>query len=229
MRGLVITLTAIACAMLLVTPQSGASELKLIANAGIKTEAISSGEIKNIFLLKRNSLDDGTHVEPVLRKGGQSHEKFVKEFLDMSEEGLTTYYRTLVFTGRGSMPREFSSDADVVGFVAKTKGSIGYVSEETNTDAVRVLVIADGGDSSQRRLITRVEPEYPETLKRLGIGGVVKLHISIAPKGNVEVVQLLGGNPILAEAAISAVKQWIYSTNHSRTSAEVVIPFEAGH
>jgi TonB family protein len=223
------TLIAVTGVMLLGHPQSGAFELKLIANTGIKTDTVSSDEIKGIFLLKKNSLRDGTHVEPVLRKAGQFHEAFAKQFLDMNEEGLATYYQTLVFTGKSSMPREFNSDSEVVTYVGRTKGAIGYIEGEVNDGNVKILLLADGEGSSRRRLITHVEPGYPETLKRLGIGGVVKLHISITPKGNVEDVQLLGGNPILAEAAILAVKQWIYSPNHSRTSAEVVIPFDSGH
>jgi TonB family protein len=71
-----------------------------------------------------------------------------------------------------------------------------------------------------------VEPDYPETLKRLGIGGMVRLRTTISAKGNVEDVDLLGGNPILGEAAISAVKQWVYAAGHSRSTIEVNIPFD---
>jgi hypothetical protein len=40
---------------------------------------------------------------------------------------------------------------------------------------------------------------------------------------------LLGGNPILGEAAASAVKGWIYTPNRSRTTIEVSIPFDPAH
>jgi TonB family protein len=94
---------------------------------------------------------------------------------------------------------------------------------------VKVLNIADAGYNAQRRLIRTVEPEYPETLKRLSIGGTVRLQVTISPKGNVENAELLGGNPILGDAAIAAVKQWIYSAGHTRTTLEVTIPFDAHH
>ena len=55
-------------------------------------------------------------------------------------------------------------------------------------------------------LITRVEPEYLETLKRLNIGGTARLRVSISAKGNVEGVEVLGGKPILGEPAAIAVK-----------------------
>jgi TonB family protein len=166
-------------------------------------------------------------VEPVLNKSGAAHDLFLKEFLDLNDEALQTYYRTLVFTGRGSMPKTFSSDDEIVAYVAKTRGAIGYVSAAFSVEGVKTLTIVDSGHHAGRRLITRVEPDYPETLKRLNIGGTVRLQLTIAAKGNVENVELLGGNPILAESAIFAARQWIYAAGHSRTLAEVSIEFDS--
>jgi TonB family protein len=56
----------------------------------------------------------------------------------------------------------------------------------------------------------------------------VRLKVTIAPNGTVQDVELLGGNPILGEAAMLAVKQWVYAPGRSRTVAEVSVPFEAG-
>jgi ABC-type phosphate transport system substrate-binding protein len=58
-----------------------------------------------------------------------------------SDAALETYYRSLVFTGKGSMPKSFASEADVVAYVAKTKGAIGYVSAAANTADAKVLEV----------------------------------------------------------------------------------------
>jgi len=204
-----------------------AGDVKIIANSSVQADAISANDLKRIYLRETSSLKDGTHVEPVLEKSGSAHEAFLKEFLDMSDEALQTYYRTLVFTGRGSMPKAFGSDAEVVAYVARTKGAIGYVSTATGAEGVKLVPVLSDRHEARRAVITRVAPEYPETLKRLHIGGTVRLAITISPKGNVEQVVLLGGNPILAEAAITAVKQWVYASGHSRTTTEVSVPFDA--
>lgn len=65
--------------------------------------------------------------------------------------------------------------------------------------------------SSDRRIITRVEPEYPDALKRLYIGGVVRLEVEVAPNGVVKSTKLLGGSPILGQSSMKAVKQWKYA------------------
>jgi TonB family protein len=131
----------------------------------------------------------------------------------------------LVFTGTGSIPKFLDSDAEIIRYEARTKGAIGYVSNDSSTPGVKVLAMAQPGANLERQLVTRVEPEYLETLQRLLIGGTVRLVVTISPKGNVEAVQLLGGNPVLAEPAIKAMKQWVYTAGPSRTMQEVSILF----
>ena len=65
-------------------------------------------------------------------------------------------------------------------------------------------------DNSDRRIVNRIEPEYPETLKRLYIGGIVRIQVTVNASGRVESTELLGGSPILGQSAMKAVKQWKY-------------------
>lgn len=203
-----------------------AADVKVIANASVKADAISADELRGVFLSERKALRDGSPVVPVLNADGYTHEAFLKLYLHRDPDELRTYYQGLVFTGKGLMPREFSSDAEVAGFVAHTRGAMGYVHGSFNADGVKVLIVLASGRNAERKLLTRVEPEYPETLKQLHIGGKVRLALTISPKGAVERVVLLGGNPILAEAAVKAAKQWVYAPAPSQATVEVSIPFE---
>jgi ABC-type phosphate transport system substrate-binding protein len=114
---------------------------KVIANPSVKADSVSADELKSVFLEETSSLKDGSHVEPVLAKGGAAHEAFLQEYLGKSDSALQTYYRSLVFTGKGSMPKTVGSDADVVAYVAKTKGAIGYVSSGTSAEGVKTLEV----------------------------------------------------------------------------------------
>jgi TonB family protein len=216
-------LLVVAGLMIFGAVNSLAGEIRVIANPGVKMDTISASDLKHIFLEEKISFADGTHVEPVLEKNGPTHAAFLHEYLGMSEDDLETYYRTLLFTGRGSEPKVLGSDAEVVAYVARTRGAIGYVSGAASVEGVKTLAIWIPG--SERTLITRVEPYYPDTLKRLGIKGTVRLRILISAKGTVEDVELLGGNPILGESAALAVKKWVYAAGKSRTTAEVTIVF----
>ena len=81
-------------------------------------------------------------------------------------------------------------------------------------------------DSSDRKIVMRVEPEYPETLKRLYIGGIVRIKVMVDPSGKVETAQLLGGSPILGQSAMRAVKQWRYAQAPSKESVTVLFEFD---
>jgi TonB family protein len=215
--------------ILLATLNVLAGDVKVIANNSVKADTISSRDLKNVFLLQRKTLDDGSAVVPVLAKSGVTHESFLRMYLDRGSDEIHTYYQGLVFTGKGLMPKELNSEADVVEYVAKTKGAIGYVSSSTKIEGVKILTVVSEKRSQERVLLTRVEPDYPETLQRLGIGGIVRLRLTISRKGEVESIAVVGGNPILAEAAEKAVKQWVYSPSPTQTSVEVAIPFETHH
>jgi TonB family protein len=205
-----------------------AGNVRIIANPSVKAEAISASEIKSVFLGERNSLRDGTHVEPVLSKGGPAHSAFLRDYLGQNDAALQNYYRTLVFTGKGSMPKALHTDEEVVAYVARTRGAIGYVSAAATLDGVKTLAVYQAENDGARRLISRVEPVYPAILQNNHIGGTARLKVTIASNGMVDDVVLLGGNPILGEAAMAAVKKWVYATGRSRTEIEVSIPFNAG-
>lgn len=204
-----------------------AGEVKIIANPSVRTESISAAELRSVFLEEKRSLGNGSHVEPVLSKGGPAHAAFLKEYLGQTDDALQNHYRSLVFTGKGSMPKVLHSDEEVVAYVAGTRGAIGYVGSTAAREGVRTLAVYSGEGDGAKRLISRVEPVYPGILQSNHIGGTVRLKVTIASNGRVEDVELLGGNPILGEAAIAAVRKWVYAGGRSRTVTEVSIPFNA--
>ena len=80
-------------------------------------------------------------------------------------------------------------------------------------------------DSHERKLIYRVEPEYPPDLKRIRVGGYVRVDATISSNGAVEDATIMGGNPILAEAAVKAVRKWKYEPMGSRTKIKLILHF----
>jgi hypothetical protein len=126
-----------ASAMLVAPLTMRAADLKVIANPSVSAGSISAEDLKDVFLENRDSLG-GSHVDPVLEKGGPAHEAFLK-VMGKSESALETYYRSLVFSGKGAMPKTLGSDAEVAAFVAKTKGAVGYVSADASAPGTKTL------------------------------------------------------------------------------------------
>jgi TonB family protein len=212
--------------MLGAAPEAAGVEVKVIANKEIQADAISAAEIRSVFL-EESIRFAGKSVEPVLQKSGAAvQETFLKTYLGKNDDELARYYRTLVFTGRGSMPKTFGSDAEVVAYVSKTRGAIGYVNVGSSAEGVQTLAVLSEAKEGERTLITHIEPQYPQLLRERHIGGTVRLQLTITAKGSVEDISMLGGNPILAEAAIKAVKQWVYAPSRARSTSKVTILFD---
>ena len=77
-----------------------------------------------------------------------------------------------------------------------------------------------------RKLVRKVVPEYPWDLRRASIGGTVRLDVVVSPDGSVNNVLVVGGNPILAECAMKAVKKWKYTPADTETNVRVNVAFD---
>ena len=62
----------------------------------------------------------------------------------------------------------------------------------------------------QNHLEHSVDPVYPEVARRAGIEGDVALRVYVSGDGRIADLEVLGGPPILARAAVEAVRQWQY-------------------
>jgi TonB family protein len=78
-----------------------------------------------------------------------------------------------------------------------------------------------------RKVKNRVEPVYPDLAKRNNISGSVRVEVLITPDGRVKDVKVLGGNPVLAEAVVTAVMKCKYEPAAEESS--VVLKFDFAH
>jgi hypothetical protein len=92
--------------------QAVAGDVKVIANPSVRADSMTVAELRSVFLEEQRSVR-GSHVEPVLVASGDAHESFLLKFIGKTDDALRTYYRTLVFTGTGFMPKVLASDGDV--------------------------------------------------------------------------------------------------------------------
>jgi len=86
-------------------------------------------------------------------------------------------------------------------------------------------MLAQKSDKPARTVLSRVKPEYPEALQRVQVGGLVRLSATVLPSGTVSKVQVRGGNPILAESAVTAVMKWKFVPSAAETTEEISLSF----
>jgi ABC-type phosphate transport system substrate-binding protein len=117
-----------------------AVDVKVIANPSVSASEISTDDLKAVFLGIKTTVAD-SQVAPVLAKAGHAHDVVLKEYLGKSDATLMTYFRGLVFTGKASMPKVCDSDAEIVAYVARTKGAVGYVGAAVPAAGTKTLAI----------------------------------------------------------------------------------------
>lgn len=78
----------------------------------------------------------------------------------------------------------------------------------------------------ERKVVSRVDPEYPDALKKLYIGGVVRVEVLVSSSGAVKSTKLLGGSPILGQSTMKAIKQWRYAPAAGDETLTVKVEFD---
>jgi TonB family protein len=85
----------------------------------------------------------------------------------------------------------------------------------------RVLAQDSAAESGKRKVRSKVSPEYPPLAKQMNVTGKVKIEATVAADGHVTSTKVVGGSPLLVNAALEAVKQWRFEPA-AKESTEIV-------
>jgi TonB family protein len=77
-----------------------------------------------------------------------------------------------------------------------------------------------------RRAKSKVQALYPDLARRMNLSGTVKLEVTVAPNGIVKDAKVVGGHPVLANAALEAAKKWRFEPAAAETSGTLDFKFE---
>lgn len=81
--------------------------------------------------------------------------------------------------------------------------------------------------ASERKVASRVTAVYPELAKKMHIHGTVRVEAIVRPNGTVKSTRVLGGNPVLVDAAQDAVSHWKFEPAQAETTEVVQLVFES--
>ena len=77
----------------------------------------------------------------------------------------------------------------------------------------------------KRAIVDRVVPLYPDLARRAQIHGTVRVGVVVAPNGRAKFTQVIGGNPLLAKAAVDAIEKWKWVPAAQETKELVELNF----
>jgi len=135
------SLFPLATLLLLAAPQRAHAQVVVIANSSVSANEISRDDLRDLFTGAASSVKGGSNVSPVLLKGGAAHEEFLNLYVGKSDAAFRAGWRSLLFSGQSTMPRTFDSDAEIVEYVARTHGAVGYISRSSSHAGVKTLAV----------------------------------------------------------------------------------------
>lgn len=119
-----------------------AAGFRVIVNPDNPVDAVDRRFLADAFFKKTTRWPDNEAILPVdLAPGAASRRTFSEQVMKRSIAAVKSYWQQMVFSGHGVPPPELDSDGEVVKFVLKNRGAVGYVSPGTNTTAVKVLTV----------------------------------------------------------------------------------------
>ena len=115
------------------------ADIAVVVNPA-NNNALSSDEINRLFLGRTSNFADGSKATPLnLAEGQAGRDEFDSKVLNRSAAQLKAYWSKLVFTGKGTPPKELADDAAVKAAVAADSSAIGYISSTNVDDSVKVV------------------------------------------------------------------------------------------
>lgn len=77
-----------------------------------------------------------------------------------------------------------------------------------------------------RKVKSKVAPVYPELAKKMSISGTVKVAVVVGSDGTVKSTKVLGGHPLLVDAAVDAVRKWKFEAGPENSSGVIEFKFQ---
>jgi ABC-type phosphate transport system substrate-binding protein len=131
-------------ALLLLIGAASAADFVIIVNESNKITSLPLRDVASYFLKKKAQWSGGIKAMPVgLPESNATTIAFDKQVLTKSAAALRAYWQQEIFSGRNTPPVEKPNDAEVLAFVQKNPGAIGYVSPGSATTGVRVVTVTE--------------------------------------------------------------------------------------
>jgi ABC-type phosphate transport system substrate-binding protein len=104
------------------------------------TTALDKSALERIYMGKTNNFNNGRAALPInATKGTATRAEFNKLVIERSDAQINAYWSKLLFTGKGTPPKELATDQEIIATVSANEDAVGYVDSSAVTDSVKVV------------------------------------------------------------------------------------------
>lgn len=116
------------------------AEVAVIVHPSSPTASMTEDDIGKLFLGKAKSFPSGDAAVPINQNEGSAvRDKFNDAVVKKNSSQLKAYWSQLVFTGKGTPPKDAGDDAEVKKLVAANPNMIGYIDSGAVDGSVKVV------------------------------------------------------------------------------------------
>lgn len=131
-------------AALLVAGVAAQAQVAVVVNPKSAVASMTADQVAAIFLGKSNALPNGNAAVAVdLPESAGARDTFYTKATGKSSAQVKAAWSRLVFSGKGTPPKELGSAADVKKFVAGNPDAIGYIEKSAVDSSVKVVLSVD--------------------------------------------------------------------------------------
>jgi ABC-type phosphate transport system substrate-binding protein len=120
----------------------GAEGFRIIVSPDNPISSVDRRFLSDVYLKKTTRWPSDEAIRPVdLGAGSPARRAFSDDVLKRSVSAIKSYWQQMVFSGRGVPPPELDSDGEVVKFVLKNRGAVGYVSGSADVAGAKIVPV----------------------------------------------------------------------------------------
>src|SRR5690606_30075072 len=114
----------------------------VVVNPEAPVFTLTRDALSRIFLRKVLWWENGLPMRPVdLSYDSSTRAEFSDQVIGRSVRAIRSHWQQAIFSGQEAPPPVFATDAEVIAYVKRTRGAIGYVSPQVPLDGVRAVRI----------------------------------------------------------------------------------------
>jgi ABC-type phosphate transport system substrate-binding protein len=127
-------------ALATVEVRSSTTGFRVIVNPANPAASVERRFLVDAFLKKTTRWPHDEQIRPCdLDPESATRRRFSDDVLKRSVAAVKSYWQQMVFSGQNVPPPEFDSDEQVIQFVLRNPGAVGYVSASANIEGAKVL------------------------------------------------------------------------------------------
>lgn len=116
------------------------AEVAVVVHPSAGFDSLTEDDISRLFLGKSKSFPSGESAVPINQNEGEAtRDKFNDAVVKKNASQLKAYWSQLVFTGKGTPPKDVGASADVKKLVAANPNMIGYIDGGAVDGSVKVV------------------------------------------------------------------------------------------